>query len=231
MNDCDDPYIHLTNNAVQKNATTYGAFEDGNQLSFKDLQRYITEHFPNSKIDVYKDIVEDMKYLVVKSMESVRNKLNPDGRKGCFELLGFDFMIDADFTVWLIECNTNPCIEESSQLLKVLLPRMLDDAFKLTVDKHFPVVSRPTQEASTKELRRESTKMMDNKSSSTSINRLGSIKGTSRKSDGDTCSKHGTPSPYFVDGYNAYQNLWEKLYEFPTGKNYLKVKERRMRCT
>jgi hypothetical protein len=55
-----------------------------------------------------------MKYLVVKSMESVRTKINPDGRKGCFELLGFDFMIDEDFTVWLIECNTNPCIEESS---------------------------------------------------------------------------------------------------------------------
>jgi hypothetical protein len=136
-------------------------------------------------------------------MESVRNKLNPDGRKGCFELLGFDFMIDADFTVWLIECNTNPCIEESSQLLRVLLPRMLDDAFKLTVDKHFPVVSRPSKDASSKELKRESTKMMDAKSSSTSINRVSSIKGTSRRSDGDT-SKYGPPSSYFVDGYNAY---------------------------
>ena len=55
-----------------------------------------------------------MKYLVVKSVDSVRTKINPDNRKGCFDLLGFDFMIDADFTVWLIECNTNPCIEESS---------------------------------------------------------------------------------------------------------------------
>jgi hypothetical protein len=55
-----------------------------------------------------------MKYLVVKTFESVRTKINPDSRRGCFELLGFDFMIDADFTVWLIECNTNPCIEESS---------------------------------------------------------------------------------------------------------------------
>ena len=79
-----------------------------------------------------------MKYLIVKTFESVRTKLNPELRKGCFELLGFDFMIDSDFTVWLIECNTNPCLEESSQLLKILLPRMLDDAFKLTLDKQFP---------------------------------------------------------------------------------------------
>jgi hypothetical protein len=37
----------------------------------------------------------------------------------------------------MIEVNTNPCIEESSKLLKVYLPRMLDDLFKLTVDSVF----------------------------------------------------------------------------------------------
>ena len=40
--------------------------------------------------------------------------------------------------MWLIECNTNPCLDESSQLLKMLMPRMLDDAFRLTIDKVFP---------------------------------------------------------------------------------------------
>jgi len=37
----------------------------------------------------------------------------------------------------LVEVNTNPCLEESSKLLKTLIPRMLDDAFKLTLDKVF----------------------------------------------------------------------------------------------
>lgn len=132
--------MHLTNNAVQKNCAGYGRFEDGNQLSFKDLQRHIDESFEEGKrVSVQGELVEDMKYLVVKTMESVRTKLNPDLRKGCFEIFGFDFMLDADLTVWLIEANTNPCIEESSQLLRVLLPRMLDDAFKLTLDRQFPV--------------------------------------------------------------------------------------------
>lgn len=36
---------------------------------------------------------------------------------------------------WLIEVNTNPCIEESSELLKSYIPRMLNDAFKLTIDQ------------------------------------------------------------------------------------------------
>lgn len=40
--------------------------------------------------------------------------------------------------MWLIEVNTNPCIEESSPLLGQLIPRMVDDAFKLTLDKLYP---------------------------------------------------------------------------------------------
>ena len=47
-------------------------------------------------------------------------------------------MIDEDLKPWLIEVNTNPCLEETSELLKVLLARMIDDAFKLTIDVMFP---------------------------------------------------------------------------------------------
>lgn len=33
--------------------------------------------------------------------------------------------------------NTNPSLDESSLLLENLLPRMIDDAFKLTIDTIF----------------------------------------------------------------------------------------------
>lgn len=46
-------------------------------------------------------------------------------------------MIDKNGFPWLIQVNTNPCIEQSSKLLAMLLPRMLDDAFRLTVDPLF----------------------------------------------------------------------------------------------
>lgn len=88
-------------------------------------------------ISVKDDLVEDMKFIVMKTIDSVKKKLDPNKRNGCFEILGYDFMIDNDFTVWLIEVNTNPCLDESSYLLKRLLPRMIDDAFKLTIDRDF----------------------------------------------------------------------------------------------
>lgn len=72
--------------------------------------------------------------------------MDPNSRKHTFELYGFDFMLDHNFKMQLIEVNTNPCLDESSEILKKLLPRMLssyflklmlDDMFKLTLDQVF----------------------------------------------------------------------------------------------
>ena len=46
-------------------------------------------------------------------------------------------MLDNEFNPFLIEINTNPGLEESSPLIKMLVPRMIDDALRLTVDKEF----------------------------------------------------------------------------------------------
>lgn len=49
-----------------------------------------------------------VKDIMIDSFLSVRKKMNPNNRKNVFELFGFDFLIDEDFRVWLIEINTNP---------------------------------------------------------------------------------------------------------------------------
>ena len=71
-------------------------------------------------------------------MMSVRQKINKNNRKFCMEIFGYDFMVDNKMQPWLIEVNTNPSLEESSTLLRKLIPRMLDDAFKITLDVMFP---------------------------------------------------------------------------------------------
>lgn len=46
-------------------------------------------------------------------------------------------MLDENYKAWLIEINTNPWIEESSKLLETYIPRVIDDALKLTIDVVF----------------------------------------------------------------------------------------------
>jgi hypothetical protein len=76
-----------------------------------------------------------MKQQAIRAFASVATKLNANKRKHCFELYGLDFMISQDGQPWLIEVNTNPCIETPSVLLGILLPRVLDDLFRLTIDR------------------------------------------------------------------------------------------------
>ena len=151
-------FIHLTNNAVQKFSNNYGQQESGNQLSFNDFEQYMKDH--NMEGDFRGKILPRMKELVKLSMLSVGKQLNQNDRKHCFEIFGYDFMIDGEFNPWLIEVNTNPCIEESSPLLGQLIPRMIgifivlikqflflikDDAFKMTLDVIFPKPKKAAQ--------------------------------------------------------------------------------------
>ena len=91
-------------------------------------------------VDFYKILRERMVPIMELTLTSVRQKMNKNNRRYCFEIFGYDFMIDHQLNPWLIEVNTNPCLEESNKLLRQLVPRMLDDAFKLTVDYIFPPI-------------------------------------------------------------------------------------------
>ena len=47
-------------------------------------------------------------------------------------------MIDEDFVVYLIEANTNPCLETNSSVLSRLVPGMLDASFSIAIDPLLP---------------------------------------------------------------------------------------------
>lgn len=64
--------------------------------------------------------------------------MNPNRRKHCFELFGYDFLIDEDFRVWLIEVNTNPYFGIANEYIADLLPKMIDDMTRIVVDPYFP---------------------------------------------------------------------------------------------
>jgi len=118
---------------VQKSPPGYDTYEDGNEVSFQLFRDYLIDNYDEG--DLFTDqILPKMKYYAALSMMSTKKKMNSNRRSQCFELFEYSYSIDKDFNVFLIEANTNPCLEESSTLLDALIPRMLNDAFKLTID-------------------------------------------------------------------------------------------------
>ena len=78
-----------------------------------DLDTFKTHLEEENGWDVWEDkIYEKVKQAVVHSLESVQDMF--ESKKGCFELYGYDFMIDDDFNVWLIEINSSPAMDYST---------------------------------------------------------------------------------------------------------------------
>lgn len=64
--------------------------------------------------------------------------MNPNKRKQCFELFGFDFLLDEDFRIWLIEINSNPYLGTPNKDMVQLVPRMVNQMLEIVLDPHFP---------------------------------------------------------------------------------------------
>ena len=130
-------YIHLTNDAIQKKSEEYGKFEAGNKVSYSEFQEYLDQEFPQHHINFEKDINSQIRKIISDTFIASHEIIDPNRRMHTFELLGYDFMVDQDFKVWLIEVNTNPCLELSCSYLSRLIPAVLDNALRITIDQIF----------------------------------------------------------------------------------------------
>jgi hypothetical protein len=131
----DNLFIHLTNYSVQKHNVNFSKSEIGNEISFKMFQDELNRQKSgkNFKKDIFPEIIK----IIWITAKAGKNKINIMDRKNCFEIYGYDFILDTNYNPFLLEINTNPGLEESSPLIKMLVPRMIDDALRLTVDKSF----------------------------------------------------------------------------------------------
>ena len=63
-------------------------------------------------------------------IESIRMRLKR--RVGCFGLYGYDFMIDEQMKVWLIEINVNPALTTNTNTLVQAIPPVVQEAIRST---------------------------------------------------------------------------------------------------
>lgn len=72
-----------------------------------------------------KEAHKKMKNIAEIAIEATYSLINYSHLEFGFEIFGLDFILDKDFNPWLIEINTNPCLELSSTCLKNLIPRVI----------------------------------------------------------------------------------------------------------
>ena len=128
-------FSHITNYSFQKYNNNFQKFEKGNEVPFYEFQKFIDEKYPDKKYNLKTNLMEKVKEIIILTMRAGKEKINKNNRNYQFEIFGYDFMLDNDFNVFLIEINTNPGLEESSPWIKIIIPRMLDDALRLTLDQ------------------------------------------------------------------------------------------------
>ena len=128
-------FIHITNYSLQKKSSKFETYEEGNEISYSDFKKYLeSQNIPLSNFD---KMISQMKLLVEISMKSVGTKFLKTNPVLSFEIFGYDFIIDNEFKPWILEINNNPGLGISSPVIEKIIPRMLDDAFRLTIDKIF----------------------------------------------------------------------------------------------
>ena len=136
IDDVSNLFIHLTNDAIQKHSADYGKYENGNKLSYRSFQRYLELNHP--EVNFFTQILPKIRDIIKETILASFMFIDKNKRMHCMEVFGYDFMIDSEFKPWLIEVNTNPCLETSSPYLKTIIPAMIENAFKIVVDSVFP---------------------------------------------------------------------------------------------
>ncbi|XP_057303640.1 protein polyglycylase TTLL10-like [Hydractinia symbiolongicarpus] len=135
-NDTLDIHAHLTNQYVQKKHPSYSEKKEDTVLSFDQLNDYINTHVQKEKklqTDwVYNVFTPTMKEIMLLCFHASKNKIQQT--QGMFELLGFDFMVDENMKVWLIEVNINPALHTNCKVLKEVIPGVVNETLDIVLE-------------------------------------------------------------------------------------------------
>ena len=100
--------MHLTNVAIQKKSDQYDS-SDGGKWGLRELKLYLMSQYGVSRID---QLYYNIQKICIKCLEAVQPVMIAD--KHCFELYGYDILIDDNLKPWLIEVNASPSLSANT---------------------------------------------------------------------------------------------------------------------
>ncbi|KAL4234903.1 putative tubulin polyglutamylase ttll9 [Mactra antiquata] len=109
LDSIEDAYVHLTNVAVQKTAPDYDP-DKGCKWATQQLRQYLTAKHGS---DAAQEVFQGIDNIIIKSLQSVQKIIIND--KHCFEMYGYDVLLDGNLKPWLIEINASPSLTASGK--------------------------------------------------------------------------------------------------------------------
>ena len=133
-------FVHLTNYSVNKNSDDFekptGHMSTdcgvGSKWSLQALLKYFRSHSIDDKA-VLRELQECCTKSLIAAEPHIASLTHQLGlnRTNCFEVFGFDVMLDQHLKAWLIEVNVSPSLSSSSPLDKRIKNKLLCDVFHM----------------------------------------------------------------------------------------------------
>jgi tubulin polyglutamylase TTLL9 len=131
VSDITNNFMHLTNVAIQKTAEDYDK-RTGGKWDLRRLKLHMISQFGQETTDA---VFWEMQMIIIRSLLSAQGVMIND--KHCFELYGYDIMIDDTLKPWLIEVNASPSLSANTQEDYVMKCEMLNDVLGEVESKEF----------------------------------------------------------------------------------------------
>ncbi|RNE97275.1 putative tubulin-tyrosine ligase [Trypanosoma conorhini] len=106
--DVGNTLAHLTNHCLQEGSPQFGQHEGGNEVWFPQLAAYLRGVYAEDVLGAR--ILPQVSNIIVRSLLAVREELElpPDAPYRCFQLFGYDLLVDDRLNVLLLEINGSP---------------------------------------------------------------------------------------------------------------------------
>ena len=116
-------FMHLTNNCIASQSKNFkeGAIE-GNMWEGSQFAQYLREQYGEEGVYERK-IQPQVKQGIIGSILAARDMVVH--RENSHEMFGYDFMVDTNLNVWLIEVNSSPSMEHSTKVTEKLVKSIL----------------------------------------------------------------------------------------------------------
>ena len=133
-----NPCMHLCNYSINKYHSDYikSADPDMDDQGHKWSLSAFLKHLKANNIDTVQ-LMQSIEDVVIKSIVSVEFAVNSASkmfvphRNNCFELYGFDILIDSDLKPWLLEVNLSPSLNTEAPIDMKIKSAMISDLLSL----------------------------------------------------------------------------------------------------